>query len=176
MPPPVMADNYNDVMLVLRYAYLLALVLLLGGLLAIGGIVAPAVFAAFTGSHGMAGREMAGLAVGAVLARFHLVAYAALAIMGIALGAMAALGPRPVRFGVRMVIVALMLIATLYSGIVIGARIERLRREINGVVAELPASDPRRAQFGRLHGLSTALLSVAAVGGLTLLYWEARHD
>jgi uncharacterized membrane protein len=163
-------------MLLLRYAYLLALVLLLGGLLTIGVIAAPAVFAAFTGSQGTAGREMAGLAVGAVLARFHHVAYATLAIMGVALGAMAALGPRPIRFGVRLTIVGLMLIATLYSGLVVSARIERLRREIDGVVAQLPESDPRRAQFGRLHGLSTALLSVTVAGGLTLLYWEARHD
>lgn len=161
-------------MLAVRYAYLLALVLLLGGLLAIGGIAAPAIFAALTGAHGVAGREMAGLAFGAVLARFHVAAGASLLVMFAALTLMAALGPRPVKFAVRMTIVAIMAAATLYSGLVVSGQIERLRREIGGVVAELPAGDPRRIRFGRLHGLSTALLSITAVGGLALLYWEAR--
>jgi hypothetical protein len=119
---------------------------------------------------------MAGLAVGAILARFHPAAYALIAVMGVTLGAIAALGPRPVRFGVRMGILAVMLALTLYSGLVVSSRIDRLRREIDGVVAALPPADPRRAEFGRLHGWSTALLSMVAAGGLTLLYWEARHD
>jgi uncharacterized membrane protein len=164
-------------MVTLRYAYLLALVFWIGGLLALGGIAAPATFAALTGAHGVAGREMAGLAFGAMLRRFHLAAYASAAIMIVSLVAMAALGPRPARLAVRLVIIAAMSAVMLYSGMVVSPRIARMQRAIGGPVAALPDTDARRAAFGRLHGLSTILLGMTAAGGLALLFWEARtHD
>jgi hypothetical protein len=169
-----MADNYNDLMVALRYVYLLALVFLLGGLLAIGGVAAPAIFAALTSVHGSAGRETAGIAFGAVLARFHLAATASLLLMAAALIVTAALGPRPVKFAVRIGILVVMTAAMLYSSQVVSPGIETLRDQIGGVISDLPAGDPRRVRFGRLHGLSTTLLSITAVGGLVLLYWEAR--
>jgi hypothetical protein len=162
-------------MAALRYAYLVALVVWLGGLLALGGIAAPAIFTALTTAHGMAGREMAGLAFGSVLRRFHLVAYACAGVMIVTFSMMAVLGPRPVRFALRVAIILGMLAATLYSGLVVSGRVERLRTEIGGAVAALPDTDPRRTTFGRLHGLSTALLFATALGGLTLLFWEARR-
>jgi hypothetical protein len=174
MTPSGIPDNYNDLMLALRYVYLLALVFLLGGLLGIGGIAAPAIFAALTAAHGSAGREMAGVAFGAVLARFHVAASVSLLLMLVALGVTAALGPRPLKFAVRMGILVVMAAATLCSGQIVSPQVDALRREIGGVVAELPAGDARRIRFGRLHGLSTALLSITAAGGLALLYWEAR--
>jgi uncharacterized membrane protein len=164
-------------MVTLRYAYLLALVFWIGGLLALGGIAAPATFAALTGAHGVAGREMAGLAFGAMLRRFHPAAYASAAIMVVSLVAMAALGPRPVRLAVRLAIIAAMSAVMLYSGMVVSPRIARMQRAIGGPVAALPDTDARRAAFGRLHGLSTILLGMTAAGGLALLFWEARtHD
>jgi hypothetical protein len=163
-------------MVTLRYAYLLALVLWLGGLLALGAIAAPATFAALTGAHGVAGREMAGLAFGAMLRRFHFAAYGAAAVMILSLVAMAALGPRPVRFAVRLGILVAMTVLTVYSGRFVSPRIEGMQRAIGGPVAALPEGDPRRAEFGRLHGLSTALLSASALGGLALLFWEARNE
>ncbi len=163
-------------MVALRYAYLVALVVWLGGLLALGGIAAPAIFGSLTAAQGMAGREMAGLAFGSVLRRFHLVAYACAGVMILAFSFMAVLGPRPVRFAVRLGIIVGMLAITLYSGLVVSRRVERLRDEIGGPVAALPESDPRRLMFGRLHGLSTTLLLVTAVGGLTLLFWEAHRN
>jgi hypothetical protein len=41
-------------------------------------------------------------------------------------------------------------------------------------VSSLAADDPRRLAFGRLHGLSTALMGLTAIGGLLLLYLDAR--
>jgi hypothetical protein len=164
-------------MVALRYAYLVALVFWVGGLLALGGIAGPALFEALTASEGGAGRELAGRAFGAVLARFHIAAYVAAAAMILALLLMRVLGPRPLRFGVRLAIVSAMAAVTLYSGLFLTGRIQRLQREIGGPVAALPEHDPRRATFGRLHGLSTLLMMVTAAGGLALLYWEARtHD
>ncbi len=163
-------------MLALRYAYLLALVFWVGGLLAIGGIAAPAIFAALTTAHGVAGRETAGLVFGALLRRFHLAVYVSATVMILSLVAMAALGPRPVRLAIRLTTVVLMTVLTLYSGLIVSPRVERLRDSIGGPVAALPESDPRLAEFGRLHGLSTLLLGLTAAGGLMLLYWEARPN
>ena len=67
-----------------------------------------------------------------------------------------------------------MLALTLVSGTVISRRIERGRAAIGGSVASLATGDPRRAEFGRLHGPSTGLMLVSIAGGLLLLYWEAR--
>jgi hypothetical protein len=163
-------------MVTLRYAYLLALVFWVGGLLALGGIAAPAAFAALTGAHGVAGREMAGLVVGAILLRFHVAAYISAAVMIVSLMIMAALGPRPVRLAVRLGVIAVMAVLTVYSGAFVSPRIERMRREIGGPVAALPDTDPRRAEFGRLHGFSTMLLGASALGGLALLLLEARTE
>lgn len=163
-------------MVALRYAYLLALVFWVGGMLALGGVAAPAIFAALTGAHGAAGREMAGLAFGAVLRRFCFGASIASAVMVLSLMVMAAIGPRPVRLAWRLALIVVMAALTVYSGFVIGPRVESLRREIRAPVASLPEADPRRAEFGRLHRLSTMLLGAAAVGGLALLAWEARSN
>jgi hypothetical protein len=50
-----------------------------------------------------------------------------------------------------------------------------MQREIGSSVAELPESDPRRASFYQLHGLSNVLLSSTLVGALLLLFWESRE-
>jgi hypothetical protein len=164
-------------MLGLRYAYLLALVFWLGGLLAIGGLAAPAIFESLTSAGGPSGRELAGLTIGAVLRQFHLAAYATAAIMLGSFVLMGALGPRPARFALRLGILVAMTAMTLYSGLGVSGRVERLQRAIGGPVRAVPDTDPRRAAFGRLHALSTLLMTMTAAGGLALLYWEARtHD
>ena len=163
-------------MVALRYAYLLALVFWLGGMLALGGVAAPAIFAALTGAHGMAGREMAGLAFGAVLRRFCFGASIASAVMILSLVATAIIGPRPVRFARRLALIVIMAALTVYSGFVIGPRVDAMRRAIGAPVASLADTDPRRVEFARLHRLSSALLGAAVVGGLALLVWEARAN
>jgi hypothetical protein len=66
-----------------------------------------------------------------------------------------------------------MLALTLVSSTVISRHIERVHAAIGGSVASLATGDPRRAEFGRLHGLSTGLMLVNIAGGLLLFYWEA---
>jgi hypothetical protein len=46
---------------------------------------------------------------------------------------------------------------------------------VQGPVAALPDTDPRRIEFNRLHGLSNILFSITAIGGLALCWWEARE-
>jgi hypothetical protein len=161
-------------MLVLRLAALLAIVVWIGGLLALGGIAAPAIFEVVSARGVPDGRLLSGAIFGEVLRRFHLVSYVCGALILIALFVRAVLGPRPRRFAVRAAIAALMLGAALYSGMVLSGNIARVQREIGeGVAASsLPEGDPRRAAFGRLHAQSTLLQIVPLAGGLILLFFE----
>ena len=65
--------------------------------------------------------------------------------------------------------------AAAYSGIAVSGRIGQLQREIGVAPSSLPEGDARRAEFGRLHGLSTALQLVPVLGGLMLMYWEIKE-
>jgi hypothetical protein len=121
--------NYNDAMSLLRYLYLLALAIWLGGLIALR-IVAGA-DAAFA--------EM--------LRRFQYVAFTCGGVMLLALGSMAALGPRPARFAVRVVIAGAMLAAAIVSGWWSSRRLA-----------------------------PTSLMLASVAGGLALLYFEARSE
>jgi hypothetical protein len=156
-------------MLALRFVAALSLVVWLGGVLAIGSVVAPAAFAVLPVGD-------AASLVGETLWRFQLVSYGAGVVLLCALTLMALLGPRPHAFAVRIATVAVMLAATLASGVWIDRRIAALRSDIGAPVGSLPAHDPRRVQFGRLHGVSTTLMALVAAGGLLLLYLEARDQ
>ena len=162
-------------MLVLRFATLLAIAVWIGGLLALGAIAAPAIFD-IVAARGVAdARVVSGAIFGEVLRRFHLVAYGCGLVLLLALFTRAVLGPRPRHFALRFAIASLMLAAALYSGLIVSQRITALQHEIGpGVAASsLPASDPRRAAFGRLHALSTLIQLVPLVGGMILLGMEA---
>lgn len=175
-------SNYNEAVTALRYVHLLALVIWLGGMIAIGAIVAPSTFQVLTAEQPAAGRVLAGAVVGEVLRRFYLVSYAAGATLLISLVTMAAMGAKPAALGARIVIASAMLAVALVSGVWVTGRIDRLRQEIGtgtdgrpAAPSSLPEHDPRRQAFGRLHGLSTSLMLVNIVGGLALLYWHARE-
>ncbi len=162
-------------MLALRYVYVLALAIWLGGMVVLGAVVAPTTFQMLQAIEPSTGRLLGGAVFGAILSRFHYVAYGAGTLALLALAAMALLGPRPVAFAVRSAIVALMLMMTLYSGVVVLRGVDSIQREVGGLPSSLPGSDERRARFDQLHQLSTRLMMINIVGALTLLYWEARE-
>jgi Domain of unknown function (DUF4149) len=161
-------------MLVVRFATVLAIAVWIGGLLVLGAIAAPAIFD-IVAARGVAdGRLLAGAIFGEALRRFHLVAYGCGAVVVLALFTRAVLGPRPRHFALRLALAAIMLAATLYSGLVLSERIAAVQRELGpGVAASsLPENDPRRVAFGRLHGLSTLVQLVPLVGGMGLIVLE----
>jgi uncharacterized membrane protein len=162
-------------MLAVRYVYILALVVWLGGMVVLGALVAPATFGVLQAQEPVAGRELAGAVFGTILARFHYVAYAAGGLLLLTLAAMRILGPKPVAFGIRAGLVALMLAVSMYSGIMVSQRIDAVQQEAGGVVSRLPAQDARRLEFDRLHQLSVRLMLLNMVGALVLLYWEAKE-
>jgi len=157
----------------LRYVYMLALVVWLGGMIVLGALVAPATFQVLQASAPDTGRALAGELFGAVLARFHYLAYAAAAVLLLSMAAMALLGPRPRGLAVRGIIVGAMLAVAVYSGVVVIGRINAIQREVGGLPSRLPADDARRVRFDELHTLSTRLMMLNVLGALALLYWEA---
>jgi uncharacterized membrane protein len=162
-------------MLALRYVYVLALVVWLGGMLILGAIVAPTTFEVLQASAGAQGRELACAVFGSMLARFHYIAYAAGALLLLTLGAMRVLGPRPAHGGMRAAIIAAMLGVALYSGIVVLRQIDAVQAAAGGLPSRLAAGDERRVRFDALHVLSTRLMMFNIAGALVLLYWEARE-
>ena len=162
-------------MLALRYIYVLALAVWLGGMLILGALVAPTTFEILQANGGSQGRELAGAVFGVTLARFHYVAYAAGALLLLTLGAMRVLGPRPAHSGLRAIIIALMLASALYSGLVVLRQIDAVQAAAGGLPSRLPAGDERRVRFDALHVLSTRLMMFNIAAALVLLYWEARE-
>ena len=173
---------------------MLALALWLGGMIVLGAVVAPALFSTLGALDPVSGRVFAGEGFGAVLQRFHYVAYAAGAILLVSLSAMALLGPRPRSFALRTAIVAIMLAVAVYSGVIVLGEIDSIQRAIaasnpahagegtpvavtaatHRLPSSLPAGDARRVRFDQLHVLSTRLMMFNIVAGLVLLVWEAR--
>ena len=162
-------------MLALRYVYVLALVVWLGGMVTLGAIVAPATFQVLQAADPIVGRTLAGEVFGVIITRFHYVAYGAGVLLLFTLAAMAVLGPRPPAFAVRSALIALMLGVALYSGFIVLGNIDSIHREVGALPSRLAATDPRRIRFDQLHQLSTWLMMFNMAGTAALLYWEARE-
>jgi uncharacterized membrane protein len=160
-------------MLALRYLYVLALVVWLGGMVVLGAIVAPTTFEVLQ-AHAVDGRALAGEVFGAVLARFQYIAYTSGGLMLITLAVMALLGPRPSSFAIRLALATAMLAIAVYTGFSVLTEIESLQRAVGALPSPLPAGDLRRVRFDALHQLSTRLMMANVAGALVLLYWEAR--
>jgi hypothetical protein len=125
--------------------------------------VAPAAFAV------LPTRALAGALVGRVLP----VVFVSGAITGLAAAALA-LGAGGPFARARVALPAAAAAACLVAQFAIGPRITRLRAEIGPSIEALDASDPRRREFGRLHGISVAWMGAGMLAGgaalvLTLL-------
>lgn len=150
---------------------LIALSVWLGAAIVVAAVVAPAAFAV------LPTRTLAGALVGRVLP----VLFFGGAVVGIGV-ALLARGPGSAT--ARVVAGVAMVIACLAAQLVVAPRIERVRIDAGGPIDRLPPGDPRRAAFGRLHGMSVALLGVAALAGAAALVLTlralpvtiARHD
>jgi uncharacterized membrane protein len=160
---------------VVRYVYILALVVWLGGMVVLGAIVAPATFQVLQANAPAVGRELGGAVFTTILERFHYVAYGAGVVLLVTLALMAVLGPRPRNLAVRLSLITAMLAIALYSGAVVLRGAENIRHEVGGLPSRLPEGDARRVRFDELHALSTRLMMINLAGALALLVWEARE-
>lgn len=159
----------------LRYAYVLALVVWVGALVAAGAFVAPALFGVLQAEAGATGRVLAGAAFGEVLRRVLLAGDVAGVIMLVTMTILRLFGPKPVSYGIRALLLGAMLLANAYTAHILLPEAEGLRREINGPMASVAATDPRRVRFDSLHGLSTTIVTAMALAGLAVAAWEARE-
>jgi hypothetical protein len=163
-------------MSLLRLASVLILAAWTGGLAVLGGVAAPTIFSALEAHDPVAGRTLAGLVFGAVFERFQHLSWGLGAVLLLLLGARAALGPRPRRLAVRLWTVTAMLAMSLGTGLVLAPRIDAIRERTPGTVASLPDTDPAKIEFGRLHGLSNALMLVTLVAGIGLFWVEMKDQ
>lgn len=162
-------------MALLRYLYVLALVMWLGGMVVAGGIAAPSIFAVLQEWNPVEGRVLAGRVFGEVLQRLYWLGYASAAVMFVALTLHRLLGARPIKYGVRAAILALMVAFTLTADYHVNPQVETIQARVTGPVSMLPEGDPVREEFNRLHGLANLLLGLTVLGGLALAFWEARE-
>ena len=162
-------------MRLLRYLYVLALVMWLGGMTIAGLVVAPVTFGVLEAWNPSIGRVLAGDVFGAVLARLSIIGYVAGGVMFVVLTVLRLLGPRPRAYGIRVALIFAMLALTAYADRIAAPRIDELQAQVSGPMNALPASDARRIEFDRLHGLSTSLTMAAMLAGLVLVGWETRE-
>jgi len=127
----------------------------LGAALLTATVVAPAAFAV------LPSRSLAGALVGRVLP--------VLFISGSLVAAIAFWTSRALRRHAIARVTALVWIASmLFAQFVITPRIQSIRTSV-GAIDSIPADDPVRVRFGRLHGVSVLLLGVGMVGALTIM-------
>ena len=162
-------------MLALRYLYVLALVMWLGGMAVAGFIVAPATFSVLDAWNPTTGRMLAGQVFGEVLNRLYVVAYVAGPVMFLTLTVQRIMGPRPKAYGIRIGLIAAMLGVNAYLATTASPRIDALQRATGEPMNQLAEADPRRVEFDGLHRLSTQLMGAAILGGLILAFWETRE-
>lgn len=159
----------------LRYVYVVALVVWVGGLIAAGAFVAPALFGVLQAEAGTAGRVLAGAAFGDVLRRVLTAGDVAGVTMLVAMTMLRLLGPKPLSYGIRAMLLGAMLAVNAYTAHIVLPEADGLRRQMGGPVAEVAANDPRRTRFDQLHSLSTTLVTGLALAGIALAAWEARE-
>jgi Domain of unknown function (DUF4149) len=152
---------------ILRTIEFLALGLWLGSDTFLGFVVAPGAFSV------LANRDTAGMLVGYALTRLH---YAGI-FLGLLfllarflrtwdLGSLASSVSRRV---------ALMVVLTAVSQFALSNRMQQLKQEMVSV-QNTPTSDPRRAEFDRLHRRSVALEGAVLLLGLSGMFLMVRES
>ncbi len=158
----------------LRVASMFVLALWIGGLAALALSGTP-VFDELERRDPEHGRALAGYVFGAILERFQFWSWIFGAALLTCLALRAIIGPRPRRFAIRMWAVAALLGLSAAGAVLVTPRVAAIRDEAQGLVSAWPADDPRRQEFNRLHGLSTALVLLTLAAGIGLIHAEV-HD
>lgn len=163
-------------MALLRVASLAIVSIWVGGLAMLGFVAAPTIFATLEAQDPAGGRALAGLVFGAVFERFQHWTWVLGALLALLLVVRALIGPRPRRLALRLWAVAGMVALSLTTAFVIAPRIEAIRLDARGAVNALPDTDVRKAEFTRLHGLSTAFMLCTLAAGVGLLWAETKDQ
>ena len=151
----------------LRFLMLLSLVAWIGGLIFFAFVVAPTAFQVLPNTH------LAGNVVGRALGKLHWIAIisGAVYLLSSLLYSRLLDGTAHV-FGMRHVLICLMLALTLVSQFWIIPRMDRLRAQV-GDFATVTLDNPARVQFDALHVWSTRVESGVLLLGLVAVYLTA---
>jgi len=156
-------------MTILRFFMLMALVIWVGGIIFFSFVVAPTLFSV------LPTRNLAGMVVTRALGALHWIGI----VCGVGflicslLEAHAGSGSWQAT-AARSVLVAGMVVVTLISQLLVGARMAALRAQM-GEIDGIPLADPRRVAFNQLHRWSTGLETAVLILGLAAIYVMARH-
>lgn len=145
-----------------RLGFLLVLGLWVGAMVYFAAVAAPAAFAALTEQPGLPGRQLAGSVVRIALGTLNQSGVA----MAVILLVLMALAEPAVRVRPVVVLAAIVVLLGVLSFVahgVVSARLDALRTAM-GVIDDVALDDPRRLEFGRLHGVSVLLLATQIVG------------
>ena len=150
----------------LQFVYHLALAVLVGGGLVLGGAAAPAIF------RTARSRSEAGTIFGAVLGRYDQLAV--LAAIGLVVTsvlkfmAFEDLSPGP-RLYARWVALALLVAAALFGSVWVGP-VARAIRSRTPDFDDLPEGHPARREFAQLHRSAGRAMRAAVLSGLLALF------
>ena len=162
-------------MFVIRYVALAALVVWLGGMIVLALLVAPSTFRVLQATDPATGRVLAGALFGDILRQFYVLTYVCAGVILFCLFVMKFMGPPPPAFVPRAAIVTAMLALAVYAGVPVSREIAQIQSQVSGPMNNLPATDPRRVRFNRLHATSTTLMTFNMGLGLVLLFWYVRE-
>ncbi|MBX5484349.1 MAG: DUF4149 domain-containing protein [Myxococcaceae bacterium] len=146
---------------VVRYLFRLLVGVWVGGLLCFGAIVAPALFQVLT-------PEQAAHVVRRVLPAidaYALVAGGLLLILAFVHDGVPRSWPQRIR---AVLLIGMTACAALSAGWVT-PEMDELRTRANDSISSLPREDPIRREFGKLHGVSSALALAELLAGLVVL-------
>lgn len=145
-----------------------------GAALFFGAVVAPAAFGVLR-SFGLANaNEIAGSIVTRSLSVVNIAGFVIALLLLLTLLLRRNYASR-VSFILECICLALIAIATGVGHWVIAARMRALRAAMELPIDEIVASDPRRIEFGSLHGYSVNVLGLAMIAALVALVLMVRN-
>jgi uncharacterized membrane protein len=150
---------------VLRFIYLLAIALWIGGMAFFSFLAAPSIFKVLP-------REQAGNVVSDIFPKYY---WQGIICGAIALVASVALGMRErwnILLIVRTIMIGVMVLGILYSVIVLQPKIHAVKAQITSF-ENLSPTDPLRLEFGRLHGRSFSVNAAVLLLGVIVVFITA---
>jgi uncharacterized membrane protein len=150
---------------ILRFIYLLAIALWIGGMAFFSFLAAPSIFHVLP-------REEAGKVVADIFPKYY---WQGIICGAVALAASVVLGVRDrwnMPLVVRTVMIGVMLIGVLYSVIILQPQIQAVKGQITSFESLAP-TDPLRLEFGRLHGRSFSVNAAVLLLGVVVVFITA---
>jgi uncharacterized membrane protein len=138
-----------------RWLYLMALIVWVGEVVFFSFVVAPSLFRTFPTAQ-------AGSAVGVIFPTYYRLGYACGAVLLLTTVLLLSAANARLWWSINAGVSVVMLAVTLYAGLVIQPRATELRPQIHAADASQAIKD----EFSRLHGLAVTLNGVVLMGGV----------